>query len=177
MSYIGSDAQGLIANINGGTIENATLDSTVTFPARTVISFEETTYNTQTTMTSTSFTTLSDALSITITPKSSSSKFYLSANIPFMSTHNDLFLTTTFFRDDSDFINNSYGFGRTGDGGVTYTMGYNILSFSYLDEPTIPATPVAIKYSVAFKSNSTSTNQRIFDNSSIGTFILMEIQG
>lgn len=29
MSYIGSDAQGLISNINGGTIENATLASSV----------------------------------------------------------------------------------------------------------------------------------------------------
>ena len=37
MSYIGSDAQGLIANINGGTIENATLASSVTFPAGHVI--------------------------------------------------------------------------------------------------------------------------------------------
>ena len=33
MSYIGANAQGIIASIDGGTISNATLDSTVTFPA------------------------------------------------------------------------------------------------------------------------------------------------
>ena len=33
MSYIGANAQGLISNIDGGTISNATLNSSVTFPA------------------------------------------------------------------------------------------------------------------------------------------------
>lgn len=42
MPYIGADAQGIIANIDGGTISNATLDSTVTFPAGHVIQFEST---------------------------------------------------------------------------------------------------------------------------------------
>lgn len=37
MPYIGADAQGIIANIDGGTISNATLDSTVTFPAGHII--------------------------------------------------------------------------------------------------------------------------------------------
>ena len=37
MSYIGANAQGIIASIDGGTISNATLDSTVTFPAGTVL--------------------------------------------------------------------------------------------------------------------------------------------
>ena len=32
MSYIGANAQGIIASIDGGTISNATLDSSVTFP-------------------------------------------------------------------------------------------------------------------------------------------------
>ena len=45
MSYIGSDAQGLIASINGGTIENATLDSTVTFPAGMVLQCVQSQFN------------------------------------------------------------------------------------------------------------------------------------
>ena len=40
MSYIGANAQGIIASIDGGTISNATLDSSVTFPAGTVIGFK-----------------------------------------------------------------------------------------------------------------------------------------
>lgn len=33
MSYIGAKTVGVIANVDGGTISNATLDSTVTFPS------------------------------------------------------------------------------------------------------------------------------------------------
>jgi hypothetical protein len=37
MSYIGAKTAGVIANVDGGTISNATLDRTNTFPADTVI--------------------------------------------------------------------------------------------------------------------------------------------
>ena len=43
MPYIGADAQGIIASINGGTISNATLDSSVTFPAGTIQKWEQVT--------------------------------------------------------------------------------------------------------------------------------------
>ena len=36
-NYIGAKTAGVIANVDGGTISNATLDSTVTFPAGTII--------------------------------------------------------------------------------------------------------------------------------------------
>ena len=85
--------------------------TTAGMPAGSVLSFQETTYNTQVNITSESFTTLSDILSITITPKSTSSKFYLSANIPYKSSPHDKYLTGTFFKDDSDFL---VGFGRFG---------------------------------------------------------------
>ena len=39
MSYIGANVQGIIANIDGGTISNATLDSSVTLPI-TAASYE-----------------------------------------------------------------------------------------------------------------------------------------
>ena len=36
-SYIGNSSHGIISSIDGGTISNATLDSSVTFPAGTVL--------------------------------------------------------------------------------------------------------------------------------------------
>lgn len=36
-SYIGNSSHGIISSIDGGTISNATLDSSVTFPARQII--------------------------------------------------------------------------------------------------------------------------------------------
>ena len=43
MSYIGANSQGIIASIDGGTIQNATLDSSVTFPAGTIQKWEKVT--------------------------------------------------------------------------------------------------------------------------------------
>lgn len=56
MSYIGSDAQGLIANINGGTIENATLGSSVTFPAGHIVQTVYVTKNDENSVSTTSST-------------------------------------------------------------------------------------------------------------------------
>ena len=171
---LGSDGSTTITN---GALSAGTIGSNVVFPAGMVINFQETTYNTQVNITSTSFTTLSDILSITITPKSSSSHFYLSANIPFFSNPHDKHLTATFFKDDSDFLGLSSGLGKAGSGAATNVITYDNLVISYLDESSIPSTPVPIKYSVAFKCNSTSTSQKLFDSGITGTFILMEIQG
>ena len=167
------------ASESGGTItvNNGTLGSDVVFPTGHVISFQEVTYNTQTNITATSFTTLLDIMSITITPKSSSSHFYLSANIPYYTYSPDKMLTATFFKDDSDFLGLSSGLGTSGTGGATNVLSKTNLVISYLDESSIPSTPVPIKYSVAFKSNSTSTYQRLFDSGITGTFTVMEIQG
>lgn len=164
-------------SISGGNITGGTIGSNVVFPAGHVISFQEVTYNTQITLTSTSFTTLSDIMSITITPKSSSSHFYLSANIPYYTFSPDKMLTATFFKNNSDFLSLSSGLGSSGTGGASNVLSRTNLVISYLDESSIPSTPVPIKYSVAFKSNSTSTFQRLFDSGITGTFILMEIQG
>lgn len=172
--YIGSRIKNTLASLTGAT---GTISSGVVFPAGHVISFQEVTYNTQINITSTSFTTLSDIMSITITPKSPSSHFYLSANIPYISATNDKYLTATFFKDDSDFLSLSSGLGTSGTGGVSNVTSKTNLVISYLDESSIPLTPIPIKYSVAFKSNSTSTSQRLFDSGITGTFILMEIQG
>ena len=151
--------------------------TTAGMPAGSVLSFQETTYNTQVNITSESFTTLSDILSITITPKSTSSKFYLSANIPYKSSPHDKYLTGTFFKDDSDFLGLSYGLGMVGSGGTTNVVTHDNLVISYLDESSIPSTPVPIKYSVAFKVSASGTSQQLFDSGITGTFILMEIQG
>jgi len=167
------------ASESGGTItvNNGTLSSDMVFPAGHVIWFQEVTYNTQTDITVTSFTTLSDIMSITITPKSPSSHFYLSANIPYYPFAADKFLTATFFKDDSDFLSLPSGLGSSGTGGATNVASKTNLVISYLDESSIPSTPIPIKYSVAFKSNSTSTSQRLFDGGITGTFTVMEIQG
>jgi len=172
MSYIGSQRSSSLVSFDEGTI-----GSGVVFPAGHVIWFEEVTYNIQATFTSTSFTTLSDIMSIEITPKSPSSHFYLSANIPYYTYSPDKMLTATFFKDDSDFLGLSSGLGTSGTGGATNVASKTNLVISYLDESSIPLTPVPIKYSVAFKSNSTSTFQRLFDSGITGTFTVMEIQG
>lgn len=66
MSYIGANAQGIISSIDGGTISNATLDSTVTFPAGTVLQVAQNQFNNQYSRTSTSFGSFSTAVTATI---------------------------------------------------------------------------------------------------------------
>ena len=79
MSYIGSDAQGLISNINGGTIENATLASSVTFPAGHSVG--EAQFFESTSRVYTAAGSNQVALSITPTFISTSNKFFIFASI------------------------------------------------------------------------------------------------
>lgn len=80
MPYIGADAQGIIASIDGGTIKNATLDSTVTFPAGTVINYNSTTTESIASI-SAGTTGVGTGLSVSITPVSTSSKIIVQADL------------------------------------------------------------------------------------------------
>ena len=88
MSYIGAKTVGVIANVDGGTIKNATLDSTVTFPAGTQIGYNyhlKNTTQTITNATSNTFTVITfDTNSTTsITAKGANSLFEITASISF----------------------------------------------------------------------------------------------
>lgn len=83
MPYIGADAQGIIANIDGGTISNATLDSTVTFPAGTVIQTVTDQYAPSSAITVTSEDDyLGSNLQCTITPKANGNKLFIQVFVP-----------------------------------------------------------------------------------------------
>jgi hypothetical protein len=90
MSYIGSNAQGLISNIDGGTIKNATLDSSVTFPPGSIVQVESTQFGSGATMTSMDYHTdyvvvdgtagdsnATEILTVELKPKFQNSKIWL----------------------------------------------------------------------------------------------------
>jgi hypothetical protein len=68
MPYIGADAQGIIASIDGGTIKNATLDSTVTFPAAHLVQVKTATTDQVDSFNTSGFQDVA-GLSVDITPK------------------------------------------------------------------------------------------------------------
>lgn len=83
MSYIGANAHGIISSIDGGTIQNATLDSSVTFPAGHVIrQFYDEYYFNGSPVTVTTTASNWSGLQIDITNPSTSNYLFLQMFIP-----------------------------------------------------------------------------------------------
>ena len=167
MSYIGSDAQGLIASINGGTIENATLDSTVTFPAGHVI---QTVMSPQITASTTSNTDV-DVGSYSITTTVANSKIYIIMT---------LMVNGITGNGVNNFINMSLK-----DGSTTLLNGFAIVgahsspdmrgvaAWNYLYSPNVTAEST-VTFDLKINANLTTTAV-ITSNPSPSHITLMEI--
>jgi hypothetical protein len=194
MSYIGSDVQGLISNINGGTIENATLDSTVTFPAGHILQVQQS-VKTDTDSTrsgigssgsgfqSISGTDQNGSGSIfccKITPKFSNSKILVSACMN-VGGDNASFTYLALFRDSSSIFIGDVSTNRKNITAMIFDHGANEgivtpLPIEFLDSPTIPATPTEIVYAVRYacatagNNSSTATINASFRDSAAGFY-------
>mgnify|MGYP003111075303 CR=1 FL=1 len=194
MSYIGANAQGLIANVDGGTIENATLDSTVTFPAGHILQVQQS-VKTDTDSTrsgigssgsgfqSISGTDQNGSGSIfccKITPKFSNSKILVSACIN-VGGDNASYTYLALFRDSSSVFIGDVSTSRKNVTAMTFSYGSNegvidMIPIEFLDSPTIPATPTEIVYEVKFvcamagNNLSTATINSSFRDSASGFF-------
>lgn len=175
MSYIGANSQGIIASINGGTISNATLDSTVTFPAGHILQIQSSTLTAgETTTSSTDFESIDGTdqngsgtvWCVKITPIFSTSKIFITVNCGVVGgSSNVQRVHFGLFRDSTQIALGDAGTGhevlmawtpRSGDG---YQM--TNMSNSFLDSPSIPSTPVEITYALYwYAPNHTGTINR-----------------
>ena len=120
--------------------------STVAIPGHVINVYQDLNQATGNTVTSsTSF--IASALSITLTPVSSSSKFLLSTSMT-MGAGTEAAIAT-FYRDSTNLGKSDNGFGGTG-----YTGGRGNVAISYLDSP---ATTSSITYAVYWRSRSGGT--------------------
>ena len=156
----------------------ATLNSGVVFPAGHVIQTKSGSNSTEAFTQSTSFVTCS--LNCEITPKTTSSKFFIICNT---SGYNDSGSTQvsyyTIRRDGTTDISGGVGNGYADiyqGSGAGHDLGTNIC-ISELDSPTIPSTPVAITYGLYARVNNTSYKAYWSMNGSMSNITVMEIAG
>jgi hypothetical protein len=170
MSYIGSKRSSSLVSFDEGTI-----GSGVVFPAGHVIQIQSSTLTApETTSSTTSFETIDGTdqngggteWCVKITPLLSSSKIYVNVNCGVVGgSSNVQRVFFGLFRDSAQIALGDAGTGveifmawtpRAGDG---YQM--TNMSNSFLDSPTIPSTPVEIKYGLQwYAPNHTGTINR-----------------
>ena len=150
MSYIGANAQGLISNIDGGTISNATLDSTVTFPAGTVIQVKQLVDTTNRSATNTaSFQSIGTELAIT--PSSSSNKILIMVQAMIGSAAAN-FQYMSILRDTTDLTPSGVnGMVQERPSGNDPSSTARNVSFSFLDSPS---TTASVTYKISAKVNA-----------------------
>jgi hypothetical protein len=134
------------ANINDTSIGNITA-----LPAGVggkVLQVVTATDSTERTTTSTSFVTASNTLSVTITPSSTLSKIYVSANFSYGTPSGTVSVYTSLFRGATNLGDATNGFGNLFDGS---SYEYSHATLQILDSPS---TTSATTYQVYFKIGS-----------------------
>lgn len=180
MSYIGANSQGIIgvANtdiIDGSTISNATLDSTVTFPAGTVLQVVQSPNNASDTTTSLTFEDITN-FSVDITPASSSNKIFIIATgyafnalVSATNVQADHQLIRVNTPSDSVLVDTTILSAESGGGGLQIKGS---LAISYLESLSF-WTSGSLTYKVQHKTSNTSSTASM----SKGRITVMEIQG
>lgn len=197
MSYIGANAQGIIANIDGGTISNATLDSSATFPANMVLNVWSASKTDTASTVSTSYTSTGlSELSITVSnPKSESSKFLVSFTVYVsQGTYRAQMFrlmrgaTPIGIGDSNNSQTQATAFTGADYGSQAFSArSVTCLSNSFLDSPaTISSTTYSLQWGAlnqGTEGTSITINQSYDESNSasyaraISTITVMEIQG
>lgn len=188
MSYIGAKTAGVIANVDGGTISNATLDSTVTFPAGTVIQVIQKEFGSRYSHSGggSGVWVAVSGFTQSITPASTSNKILVILHTSFANS-NTLEHTSIRIKRDSTVLGNHVSPSNRSLGLIAHqTIGTsNNAPYAgglFLDSPN---TTSSITYSVeAYTASATfymNYNSADSDSShyvqGISTLTLMEIQG
>ena len=204
-NYIGAKTAGVIANVDGGTISNATVDSTVTFPAGTVIQVETyTEYKVFTQTLDNDTETVgygSTNFGVSITPKQTGSKNFITISFGALRSGpgGGYALGFRIMRDNTSIKHNtgvdsgaSSGYPQLAFRGDAYHEAYNnATTYTLLDE-TANTKDVQVNYTLlAYRHSnqyspviivnrmdfhsSTTTNMAARDSSTTSHFTVMEI--
>jgi hypothetical protein len=154
----------IIDGTNGLTFNNATTQAS----AGCVLQVVNATYAVET---SRSVSTFGDTgLTLSITPKFTTSKILVLANLFVYKDTNNTSVNLNLVRDSTTISSYAVGMALTGNTNPN-AVGTSI---SYLDSP---ATTSATTYKVQFASNSNNANAYVQVNNSVSTITLLEIAG
>ena len=137
----------------------------------TVLQVKTATDTTQRTTTSSSFVAGSNTLSVSITPKSTSSKIFVTASLSYGSPSGTISFFPTIYRGSTNLGHSSNGFGNVFSGSSYH---YAHATMQILDSP---ATTSATTYQVYFRIGSGSNAGRINNDGSTSTITVFEIAG
>ena len=141
-------------------------------PAGCVLQVVQTATNTYIATTSTSFVTTS--FGISITPRSTSSKIFVTTQGggAFMGTGAGISMYSTIYRNSTNLGNATYGLERLSTPGGSWVLAPH--SMSVLDSPS---TTSSISYMIYFRSATGAEVQFSNDDRGVVTITAMEIQG
>ena len=159
-----------IAHTNGTNAMTIASDGSVNMTGH-VLQVKQATDENQRTITSTSYATCSNTLSVDITPTSASSKMLVSFATESYFATNNVSHYLTVYRDSTDIGNSSgYGLARAFSSSSDISMGMDGM---ILDSPN---TTSQITYQVYAKVGSGS-GPAYFNSQTIGTLTVMEVAG
>ena len=165
MSYIGSKRSSSLVSFDEGTI-----GSGVVFPAGHVIQVEYDNDD-QAQNTKASF---EDYLQINITPKKSGNLIFITATIATYHTSLGTTITAKLVRDSTNLNYEIADFYHPSGSGVPGNI-----SFTFIDNPTIPSTPIPINYKIQIKHEAGSGTTNTGWNGTldgVSSLVVMEIQ-
>jgi len=160
-----------LSKIDGTNFIEGTVPSTVAPGAGKVLQVVTATDSTQRTTTSTSFVTASNTLSVTITPSSTLSKIYVSANFSYGTPSGTVSFYTSLFRGATNLGNATNGFGNLFDGS---SYEYSHATLQILDSPS---TTSATTYQVYFRIGSGTNSAVLNTTNSLSSITAFEIAG
>tara|TARA_Y100000114_G_scaffold114979_1_gene109034 strand:+ start:1191 stop:1721 length:531 start_codon:yes stop_codon:yes gene_type:complete len=174
-NYIGAKTAGVIANVDGGTIENATLDSTVTFPAGHILQVVQNASVASDTTTSSEFEDITN-FSVDITPSSSANKIFVmvtgavsNALVSSVNAQVDHQLIRVDSPTDAVLVSTTIISAESASGGL---QAKGSLAMSHLETLSF-WTSGSLTYKVQHKVNNTSSTGSLFQ----GKITVMEIEG
>jgi len=166
-------ASGSTITIPTGKTLVGTDEGTIRTPGA-VLQVKTATDNTERTTTSTSYTTASNTLAVTITPKSTSSKIFVTCSFSYGTPAGTISFFPTIFRGSTDLGGTTNRFGNLFSGS---SYNYSHATLQILDSPS---TTSATTYQLYFRIGSGSSAGRINVGGgagSLSTITLFEIAG
>ena len=165
-------ASGSTITIPTGKTLVGTDEGTIRAPGA-VLQVKTATDSTERTSASSSFVTASNTLAVTLTPKSTSSKVFVTASLSYGSPSGTISFFPTIFRGSTNLGNSTNGFGNLFSGS---SYQYAHATLQVLDAPS---TDSAITYQVYFRIGSGSNHGRINNGGggSFSTITAFEIAG
>tara|TARA_B100000035_G_scaffold129895_1_gene110402 strand:- start:1111 stop:1641 length:531 start_codon:yes stop_codon:yes gene_type:complete len=165
-------ASGSTITIPTGKTLVGTDEGTIRTPGA-VLQVKTATDSTERTSASSSFVTASNTLAVTLTPKSTSSKVFVTASLSYGSPSGTISFFPTIFRGSTNLGNSTNGFGNLFSGS---SYQYAHATLQVLDAPS---TDSAITYQVYFRIGSGSNHGRINNGGggSFSTITAFEIAG